>query len=60
VVARITGITEVIAGPQTIYGKCFIATGADDPDGGENGWYVTESYDKVRTMLDSCLEDTKL
>lgn len=32
-------------------GNTFIATGADDPDGGENGWYVAEKFDTVAAIL---------
>ena len=45
-VKKITGFTEVIEKPA--YGNCFIATGSDDADGGENGWYVIDSYEDVK------------
>ena len=32
-------------------GNTFIATGADDPEGGENGWYVVEKYDTVTAII---------
>jgi len=47
---KITGFTE--AGLPA-FGKCFIATGVDDPDGGENGWYVIETYDEVKAILEN-------
>jgi hypothetical protein len=28
-----------------------LATGADGADGGENGWYVQESYDRVQDLI---------
>lgn len=34
------------------YGKTFIATGADSPDGGENGWYVQDEYSTVKAKLE--------
>ena len=43
---KITGFTSA-----TAHGKTFIATGADDPEGGENGWYVKESYEEVKAIL---------
>ena len=46
---KITGFTEV---GLSVYGNCFIATGADGVDGGENGWYVIETYDEVKELLD--------
>lgn len=46
-VKRITGFTEVIGKPK--YGNCFIATGADGADGGENGWYVIDGYEAVKS-----------
>ena len=57
VVDKITGIIEVNKDAAPSYGKCFIATGADNADGGENGWYVSEVYDTVRVMLEDCLEN---
>jgi hypothetical protein len=32
-------------------GNTFIATGADDTDGGENGWYVAEEFDTVTAIV---------
>lgn len=55
-VNKITGITEVSKKCQHL-GRCFIATGADTPDGGENGWYVAEEYNVVLPMLE-CVLDT--
>ena len=46
-VAAITGFT-----PSTSsYGKTFIATGADGADGGENGWFVQETFGQVKKMM---------
>ena len=47
---KITGITEA----KNVHGNTFVATGADDPDGGENGWYIAEKYIEVCMMLESC------
>ena len=49
-VEKITGFTEL----EGEWGNTFIATGADDPEGGENGWYVIEKYDTVKQILQSC------
>ncbi len=57
VVGKVTGITEVNKDASSSYGKCFLATGADNDDGGENGWYVAEDYETVRRMLEHCLEN---
>ena len=46
---KITGITEATGSG----GNCFIATGADTPEGGENGGYVKETYREVWTILES-------
>lgn len=46
---KITGITETEG-----LGNAFIATGADSPEGGENGWYVSEKYIDICMMLESC------
>jgi hypothetical protein len=51
-VSKITGITEVNQAIDEGYGNCFIATGADGDNGTENGWYVNEKYDVVKTMLE--------
>jgi len=32
-------------------GSTFIATGADDAEGGENGWYVAEKFDTVTAII---------
>lgn len=48
--SKITGFTETPLAPKAL-GICFVATGADDPEGGENGWYVAESYDEVKLKL---------
>lgn len=48
-VDKITGITE---SNNKDYGNTYVATGADTPDGGENGWYVQEKYIDVRMMLE--------
>lgn len=50
---KITGITEVLNNPN--YGNCFIATGADDPEGGENGWYVQNEFSAVVALLNEFL-----
>lgn len=34
----------------------FIATGADGSDGGENGWFVKESFNKVKNIIQKSLE----
>jgi hypothetical protein len=46
-VSAITGFTP----SSSSHGKTFIATGADAADGGENGWYVQETYDEVKDKL---------
>lgn len=44
---------------NTITGICetsentFLSTGADNADGGENGWYVTDSYETVKAILEA-------
>ncbi len=43
---QITGFIEVEQKNKSI-GSCFIATGADSVEGGENGWYVAELYEEV-------------
>jgi hypothetical protein len=52
-VCRITGFVEAA---DSSYGKTFIATGADNADGEENGWYVAESYNEVYVMLEAVLD----
>jgi len=52
-VSKITGFTETPSAASKAYGNCFIATGADDPEGGENGWYVIETYDEVKAILEN-------
>ena len=47
-VNKITGITETM---HSSYGRTFVATGADGEDGGENGWYVSQSYEEVKKTL---------
>jgi hypothetical protein len=32
-------------------GNTFIATGADDSEGGENGWYVSEKFEVVAAII---------
>jgi len=32
-------------------GNTFIATGADDSEGGENGWYVAEKFEAVAAII---------
>ena len=49
-VDKITGITEL---GNKSGGKTFVCTGADDGNGGENGWHVEEEYMDVRMMLES-------
>ncbi len=46
---KITGVTEA-----TNMGNTYIATGADDVDGGENGWYVAEKFTAVCMILEAC------
>jgi len=46
---KITGFIEV----ELVHGNTFIATGADDIEGGENGWYVAEKFDTVKAILQS-------
>lgn len=45
IATQITGYTP--------YGidQTFIATGADNADGGENGWIVDQSFDEVRAIV---------
>lgn len=45
---KITGFCEC----DKSYGNCFIATGVDGVDGTENGWYVNESFDEVKLILE--------
>ena len=52
-VCKITGIVET---KDISHGKTFIATGADNADGGENGWYVAESYNETYIMLEAALD----
>lgn len=45
-------ITGIISSMNESCGKTFIATGADSADGGENGFYVNESFDEVIEILE--------
>lgn len=51
-VEKITGFVEC-SKTGLASGNTFIATGADDPEGGENGWYVVEKFDTVKAILQS-------
>ena len=55
-VHKITGICE--PGPASIATgyNTFIATGPDDADGNENGWYVLDDYQTVRFALEAIVE----
>lgn len=33
--------------------NCFISTGADNADGGENGWLVKETYEEVWMQIET-------
>ena len=33
--------------------KVFISTGADNQDGGENGWVVSNTLDEVKAIIES-------
>jgi len=46
-------ITGIIESNNKNCGNTFVATGADGPEGGENGWYVAEKYIEVRMMLET-------
>jgi len=46
----VSAITGFVPSAST-YGKTFIATGADGADGGENGWYVAETFEQVKEKL---------
>ncbi len=46
---KITGFISA----STTLGSTFIATGADGADGGENGWYVQEDAEEVKSILDA-------
>lgn len=50
-ISKIIGICE--PPPATVKSgyNLFIATGADGPDGEENGWYVRESFDCIEKIL---------
>ena len=51
-VHKIVGLCEPDPASKSAGFNTFVATGADDPDGGENGFYVCEEFDVVRNMLD--------
>ncbi len=46
---KITGFCKA----NTSFGETFIATGPDGVDGAENGWYVAESFNTVKVILQS-------
>jgi len=48
----ITGFSQTTNYPYPV----FIATGPSGGDGGENGWYVKDSYEIVKTALEKSLE----
>ncbi len=50
-VEKITGFVSLAEDKHENWGKCFIATGADGADGGENGWYVAETYETLKQKL---------
>jgi len=47
---RITGFIKT----NNDWGNTFISTGADTPEGGENGWHVIEEFETVKAILQSC------
>lgn len=53
IVIPVDKITGICGTKNQGYGKTFIATGADTPEG-ENGWYVAENLDEVKARLASC------
>ena len=53
-VYQIVGVCEAKEG---IGVKTFVTTGADTPDGGKNGFYVSNEYDAVRAALKCALDD---
>ena len=50
VAEKITGFVDCASTPASC-GNTFISTGADDTDGGENGWYVAEKFSTVTVIL---------
>lgn len=53
---KITGITETADNIMDKGLNTFIATGADEADGGENGWYVSDEFETVRRKIDLALD----
>jgi len=53
---KIVGICEPTAQSKANGFNTFIATGPDDIDGGENGWYVIDTFEDVRRKLDLALD----
>lgn len=54
--SMITGIAEHKSSyPGGSPCKTFVGTGADTIDQGENGWYVQESYETVKQLLEEML-----
>ena len=50
----ITGIAETGPGARCM---TFVATGADNADGGENGWYINTPYTEAVMLLREALEN---
>ena len=48
---KITGFCTSYSHPEF---PVFIATGAESADG-DNGWFVTDDFQKVKDMLEACL-----
>jgi len=53
----ITGIIGLPEEKHKAWGKCFVCTGADSADGGENGFYVTEDHRIMKNRLAASVED---
>jgi hypothetical protein len=51
-ISKITGICNTAPGAHY---PAFVATGAEFEEGGENGWYISESYEDAQARLEAAL-----